>query len=424
MKKEFNPLLALLTAFVLALSGCGFNERDVKSATISADGKTVYIVSTSELSFFPSAMQPPLYLDVFDLSQNKQIASHKLPSHFSQTVHLFTQGPDTLMVVSHESAPAQLAQNSVYLCKPKQPPELISKEAFYLRVPRNKPYFWHNHAVLIGKNKNDAHALMYIQEGKVSVFPLDDREEFAAGIQSISVSSHDANHKMFTIDLRLYDNQLIYISPFLTSTGVPLIEREPSRRSPKKEGIMQRFSKEYYGDNPILVVENQKDSSAKLAAFSPFGSASLRKAAHPVTSETLYRAISLRQDNSTQLLLGYAGTNPEQATVIGYIYHPESGNLTKLPTFGKFDLGELKEVGSVISSSPEQFILQVKSKKARETDALVVPLNGEAPFYASSVDFPETLKQAGRLMSNWGYLIILLPLLFPLLLYLSFRRKP
>ena len=414
MKKEilsdkvqyFGWLFFILVILEGVLSGCNLYYRDVKSATVSADGKTAYCITylESNTSGHRSlSTLPPLYLDIFDLSQNKMTGSYKVPSHPFRYAYLFTQGTDIFLVIPQEEAVR--TQHpwpcNIYLCRPDQPPELISSNDFYLGTPFEKPNIWQNSAVLIGQDQSGGHALMYMQEGKITVLPLNAREEFAAGIQSISFSDNQNNNGhlyMSTVEVRLYNNQMCYISPFLTGSGVPLIEQAPNSISGKDDMVV-RFAREYYGDNKLLIIRKQRDNSAELAAVPLINRSSLRGAETPVPSETLYHAICITRDNSTQWVLGYTGANPEQAAVTGYRYDIKSGTLARLPTLGNFDL---KKVQSVISCTPDHLILRIGGSGGKMyTDALIIPLGEDAPIYASTIDFSDSRQQTVRRMNTF-----------------------
>ncbi|MCL2012701.1 MAG: DUF4131 domain-containing protein [Cystobacterineae bacterium] len=347
-------------------------EQQRIDSSISADGQVLYRASTTlqDLS--------AIHLEAIELSTNTRKLSYFVPSGFFRHAYFvnqnpesfFNQNPDTLLIVPQGSNPNEPANCHVYRLSPTRPPERIS-EAFHLNNPLEKPLFWQNHAVLVGKNPSGADALMFIQEGKATVFPLSSIEAFAEGIKSVQFEHVDNDSYMPVIKITLYNNKMFYISPFLTRADVPLI----AEFSPSDDPYVP-FLQAYYGNNLLLAVSIQENGLSRLF-FIPVSQAhSLSK--QPTSSympegfQKLYHARRFEQDSSTQMVLGYTDVNPQNASVSGYIYDIQSKVSTPLPTFEHF---ELEEIHSLISSWSKHLIFKRKGK----ADALVLPFKAR-PF--------------------------------------------
>jgi len=398
----------------LATFGRPLSDRELMGATLSADGKTAYGITQTHSTKLSS---PVVYLEVVDVQTGQKTASHKIPADFFQHAYLFNQGLDTFVLVPQKPGANQKSKPHVYVCKPDERPQLIGGDDFFLRSQLDAPHMWHNHVLLIGEDSGGTPALLYIQEGKPTVFPLPEREELAAGIHYIRYGAwHSQDLPMAYVEVGLHNNQRVYFSPFLTSAGVPLMERG------QQENALVRFSKEYYGDNKILVVDSQRDTSAKLLA-APLGQMRFMRGEAPLATETLYHAKVFGHGPKTQWVLGYVETNLKQASVTGYMYDIQHESLTKLPTF---DTMALDKVHSVVASSPSHLIFGMDGNSTR--DALLLQLDTGTLLYASAFDFSDQSVQGlfrvldsfqGRLLGG----ILLSFVVFGLVPFLLFRRK-
>jgi len=382
MKIKTSTLWVVLLMMAWGLPA---SARERVSASISADGTTVYGLTQTHAT---KTSSPAVSLEVVDLHSQEKTAAYTLPADFFQKAYLFTQGPDTLLVVPQNSQKSDSRKKSkchVYLPKPHGPPELISGDDFFLRSPLDTPHMWQNNVVLMGEDSSGAHALMFIQEGKPTVFVLDEREEFAAGIQGVRYSTQGW---MGYIEVRLYNNQTFHLSPFLTSAGVPLIAQAKRSIGSLEDNTLLRFTQEYYGDNKVLVIERQSNTSTKLFAVSFRNARSMRPTSKtPLEAEPLYHARVFGQDRRMQWVLGYSDVNPKKASVIGYVYDRQSESLTKLPSFDNMDLSRIR---SVLSFSPSRLIFEIDPLD--KSDALMVHWDtlGKSTFlYASALDFSD-----------------------------------
>ena len=393
--KRFLPWVV----FLMMAFGLSASARELVNATLSADGKTAYGVVQ------PATFHPTLYVYAADLQENNITTFHEIPAGVFHRTYIFNQGPDTLLVVPQKPDSDNKAKCHVYVCKPHGPPQLMGGgEGFFIR-PTSKPEVWQNNAVLLGEDASGAHALMFIQEGKPTVFELQGREEFAAGIQSMRYATSSG---MGYIEVRLYNNQTFHLSPFLTSAGVPLIAEAKRFMGPMKGDTLLRFSKEYYGENKRLELERQGDGSAKLFAVSFLNARSFRSPSKtPLASEPLYHAKVFNQDRELQWVWGYSNVNPQKASVIGYVYDRQSESLTPLPGFDNVGVDnagvdnagvdnvhlnlnnmDWSRVRSIISVSPLIFEMGSVDK----SDALMVQWDKGTFLYASQLDFSEKPK--------------------------------
>ncbi|MDR0783955.1 MAG: ribosomal protein L7/L12 [Propionibacteriaceae bacterium] len=359
----------LLMTFSLA--GCVGEPKPAKSVTISTDGATIYSVSA------PDSVNRAVYLEVFDRAKDRKTISKKVPASFFTLGWVVNQGAEVYLIVVRDDTDIG-ALVDIYQCKSDKAPEKVSDGNFYFNSSLSSPVaILHNTIVLIGHDRNNQTAVMYIQDGQISVFILDTMAEFAAGISSIGFIHHNASYTD-AISVTLYDNQKIYLSGFHTDAGTPMIIPDVS-----EEVAVFQFAQAYYGEHNLLYLRKQDDSSSVLVTAPVPDPAGKTPPATEIESVTLYRAITVMADRSTQLVLGYTAPNPNLAQVTGYLYDIPSGSLTKLPTFENFDISK---VHSVIAVGDNQLILRLGSIGGQE-GALVLSRDDGSLFYASSVNF-------------------------------------
>ncbi|MCL2314851.1 MAG: hypothetical protein FWC28_06335, partial [Proteobacteria bacterium] len=360
---------ALWVVFWMMAFGLPASAREWVGATFSADGKTAYHAVK------PGYYHLSVYLYVTDLSEKKTPAFHEIPAGAFRRAYLFNQGPHTLLVVPQklEADRRLTCRVHVYLCKPNGPPELLGGDDFFIH-PSTKPHMWQNIATLIGKNASGAHALMYIQNGETAVVPIQD----PANVKGIH---YGTSGWMGYVEVR-FPGRTLHFSPFLTSTGRPLVvQTKHSIGSP----TLLRFAKEYYGDNKKLEMEKQEDGAAKLFAASFLNARSLSAATQtPLASQPLYRARVFNQDREIQWVLGDSDTEPQKASVIGYVYDRQNERLTKLPSLDNVDW---RRVHSIISFSPRHLILEMGN--IAKNDVLMFHLDKGTSLYASALDFSD-----------------------------------
>jgi len=424
MKIKFSTLWAVSFLVIPLLSfGRPMSARELMGATLSADGKTAYGLTQTHSTKISS---PVVYLEVVDVQTGEKTASHKIPADFFQRAYLFNQGLDTFVLVPQKPGANQKSKPHVYVCKPNERPQLISGDDFFLSSQLDEPHIFHNQGVLIGEDLGGTQALLFIQEGKTTVFPLPEQEALAAGIQYIRYDTrHTSNLPMAFIEVGLHNTQRLYLSPFLTSAGVPLMERVSIMETGGQENALLRFAKAYYGDNKILVADDQRDASSKLLAV-PLEQIRSGRRETPLVTETLYHAKVVSHGPQTQWVLGYVGANRKQASVTGYKYDIQQESLTKLPTF---DNMALDEVRSVLAFSDRHLILGMAGNQ--QTDALLVHLDTGKLLYASAFEFSDKSVQRffsrldtfeGRLLSGILLFFVVLGALLFLVVRLL-RRK-
>jgi hypothetical protein len=286
---------------------------------------------------------------------------------------------------------------------------------------------WQKRAVLMGQDQNGSSALMYVQDGKVTVFPLGSREELAAGIKDISADYHHANSEMPMIRVQLYDNANFYFSPFFTNTGAPVMEKVTQDRN--RADIWLSFCREYYGNATTILRLAQSDASATFYTI-PFsqvkensrvkfifvlestgeldGARVHKEAMTLLGTETLYHSRVFHPDDSTDVILGYTAANPEQSSVIGYIYNKKNDSLEQIAAFENIDL---TKIASVVSCSADRLVLKMNEGPHPEfaggtyRDALMISRDGGDPHYASlslAVGSPDSTSDDSPAADNAG----------------------
>ncbi|MDR0782250.1 MAG: hypothetical protein LBE83_00600 [Propionibacteriaceae bacterium] len=408
MRRSFGlaTWVAVVMVLGVTLSSCGYSptKGSITSATFSDNGQTAYV------AYYLYTPDSRVYVEAVDVANNRSNARTKVPASFSETAWVYSHGENAVMLVPRDRNKDGLTPIDVYLIAVDGKPHLVSENQI-LQTSSSDAFFWHNTIVFIGADAGGNPLLMYIAIPQYDIIfvPLLDREGFAAGISDLGFYTYPDSH-MAAIVVGLYDNSTVYISPFLARGSMPLFWDSSS----DGDNAEQAFARQYYGDHNLLRIVGQNDNSSRLVK-APIGSS--RNDGIPVVSQVLYRAVCFSQDATTQLVLGYTGPNPNQASVTGYLYDIPSETLTQLPILDNF---EISKVVTVIASTEDHLVLGLGYSRT-VNDALLISLVDGTSLKASAI-----LDTAGSPPWRWNSpttIILILAALVVLIGFAKYRRR-